>query len=71
MTAADFTDDVRNAKRGDRIVYHMGFLFADRQRHKAVHATGSAAWREYEAGNVALVQRRIDDKGCEYIAVVL
>ena len=72
MTAQDFTDAVRAAKRGDRIRYHTGFLFADRQHNPVVDMTGYAAWKEHLDGRVALFQQRVDAvQGCEYIAVVL
>jgi hypothetical protein len=55
MTKTEFLERVSNAKPGDRIVYHVGLLMADRQSanwqtpeakavSKALNETANAAW---------------------------
>ena len=77
MTADMFRDAVRTARRGERIVYHIGNLLWDRSgwnvsnpQRKAIDAVGLAAWEALIAGKVLLFQHRVD--GCsEYIAARL
>lgn len=63
---------------GESVVYHRGLLALDAARgfgHEQVKHAKGLAWKAYEAGRVALVQRRVSksviDGGCEYIAVGL
>lgn len=67
-------------QRGDHIVYHTGLLMFDRlmpasmRQHPGVeklNQLADAIWRAYKAGKVTLVQRKISERGCEYIAVKL
>lgn len=83
-TEIDFSIWLGKAKRGDRFEYHRGLLVRDRQflvgsdeeafnlyekeRHR-IGSIGSAAWRQYLAGKVTLVQQRIAPYVCSYIAI--
>jgi hypothetical protein len=39
------------------------------ERIKQINQEGAAAWADYLAGYVALVQRRVSAKACEYQAI--
>ena len=68
---------------GEACVYHTGFLLADRHDTRrpdwaAVEGAATAAWRDYAAGLVTLVQRQVSGPTAtckfttfEYIAVGL
>ena len=77
ITRADFQRLVSNAKHGERIVYHIGFLRGDRRlgspswettRSATINAIGIAAWEAAEAGHVRLFQKKIETNTYEYIA---
>jgi len=51
------------------IVYHVGFLWADRINDLSVNVKAWKWWKKYERGEVYLLQRRISPGVCEYIAV--
>jgi hypothetical protein len=69
------------ATPGEQVVYHTGHLASERERTREEHgmlitvavdpedAVGWEAWRAYEIGLVELVQRRVDENVCDYIAV--
>lgn len=64
MTAHEFHNWLKKAKRGARTIYHTGLLMADRDRHidwqnhAAVDAVGKAAYAAYQEGKVVLTQQR-------------
>ena len=51
------------------VVYHRGLLMADRQRDPVVEARAVRVWALTEEGKVVLLQRRISEGVCDYIAV--
>jgi hypothetical protein len=65
--------------RGDRIVYHQGFLMWDRDMDNVqiedkaraqIDALARTVYKAYQEGKVYLLQKRIDKRyGCEYYAV--
>lgn len=71
--------DILNRARGERLVYHRGYLPIDRggvlEKEKrsaemqAVDATAEIAWNLWDGGKVHLVQRRRGHLDYEYIAV--
>lgn len=77
-----FNHFLATARAGERFVYHIGNLGADRARYvfmepplpprlvanPAVDEIGTAAWRAYKAGRVLLVQHRARDKAYEGVA---
>lgn len=68
MTVEDFDTRVRDAKAGDQIVYHRGLLMHQRQHNKMLRELAVQAYALFQGGMVHLVQRRLDDYVCEYIA---
>ena len=74
---------VRSSQRGDSFVYHFGDLAFERLSFRrgfsleyfddrTVSTNGKLAWSFYEMGLVALVQRRIGEKGAgifQYIMI--
>jgi hypothetical protein len=69
LSRASFIQRLNQAKDGTWIMYHIGFLFEDRTKNRRLHALAATIWGEYEAGKVCLVQRRLDDKCCEYYVI--
>lgn len=69
--ANGFGDWIATAKPGDVVEYHRGLLARDRAMPKAhdLDVLGAAAWHAHTAGRVSLVQRRIDDGVCAYLAI--
>lgn len=71
-TLTHFRRWVRTAPAGATFIYHIGNLAADRgpdDRPVAdIDALARAAWAEYEAGRVVLVQRRLNRERA-YMAV--
>lgn len=62
---------IKNAKRGEQLVYHRGFLLRDRQNAMSAHdykGIGMTLWAAYLRGQVTLAQRRIGEGCYEYIA---
>lgn len=67
---------ILHAKPGDKFVYHVGFLAADRMDFKELvpvmasqfitNVVAEIAWRLYRKGVVALVQRRLGDGRYSY-----
>ena len=76
LTHHHITDFVRDAKHGDRLMYHLGSLGSERQcgtafetiHSGAVHMVGLAAFKAAEEGKVRLFQRKIAPSVYEYIA---
>ena len=64
----EFTRWQMTAQPGDVITYHQGNLMADKISAE-VRAVGSAAWAAYERGLVELVQKRVGEGCCAYIAI--
>jgi hypothetical protein len=60
---------IEAAKRGQWIMYHVGFLFSDRTKGRRLNSTAGEAWAQYELGTVVLVQRRLGDMQYEYYVV--
>ena len=58
----------KGAKPGEWMIYHRGFLMADRADWP-VDQIAKAAWRNYEADLVLLVQQRVCEMVYDYIAV--
>ena len=54
---------------GEKVIYHVGLLAADRELSKSTAHIAATAWRLSNAGRVKLVQRRIRPLVCEYIAI--
>lgn len=77
MTAATFERWLRGAKRGDTTSYHIGLLMYDRDRltnfngWKRIGELADSAYAAFEAGKVALTQRRLEPGVCAYIATRL
>lgn len=64
---------VAKAPRGKTYTYHIGSLMYDRERavnpqYHETHAIGEAAYAAYEAGHIALTQRKLDQFRFEYRA---
>lgn len=73
MMATKFNAWVRNARRGEKIVYYRGYLPDDRfvdagAKAVAVEDVARAAWSSYLEDEVLLTQRRFGYKTYEYIA---
>lgn len=71
-----FGTTLRKLQRGDRIVYHTGDLQYDRDEVEnpntgRIRGVARAAWKAYQDGLVALVQKRLGFATFEYIAVKL
>lgn len=76
MSNREFNARLAAARRGDRIIYHIGDLATDRvlrDDHRKIHALANMVYDLAELGTLALVQRKVNaDKGVyEYIAVKL
>lgn len=69
MTPDRLSHWLRSAHRGSRLIYHVGNLYADRQASAVVETIAVIAMRASDARRASLVQRRIGDGVCEYIAV--
>ena len=76
MTRGEFLEAVLKAVHGERIIYHIGLLYCDRQTGTSwetrysgtIAATAQAAMRACEEGHVILVQRKLDNGIYQYIA---
>jgi len=77
LSPEDFTAALAAAKRGDKIVYHVGLLMEDRLKNRELDKLATAVWNtacvgDGKSATCALVQRRLSDPfGFEYIAVKL
>lgn len=58
------------AKRGQWIMYHVGYLYTDRTKNKKLAALANEVYARYLAGDVLPVQRRLGLGQYEYFAVV-
>lgn len=73
-TRPQFVSDIKRARRGARVLYHVGLLMFDRMFDKDANLVGWAAWDAYVEGLCTLVQKRVVHEGiplCEYYAVRL
>jgi hypothetical protein len=63
-------DFVRDAKKGQTCIYHIGHLMSDRKLAYLQHvdAVADLAWELQEAGKVDLTQKRIGEGEFEYRA---
>ena len=68
-------DDLQNwfarASKGDRHVYHVGHWGADGKVDKKAREVGNMAMEWCDHGWITLVQRRLDEKNFEYVALKL
>lgn len=79
MDMGSFQHRIHNAKRGDRIIYHTGDLYYERNHGTDGQGRGAAAisllakeaWRAYMDGKVTLTQQRIGNSLWAYIATRL
>lgn len=69
MSRAHLLQHIGMAKPGQWLLYHVGFLMADRVKNRRLNATAHEAWAQYLSDTVCLVQRRLGDKQYEYYAV--
>lgn len=53
--------DLESIVRGERIVYHRGFLDRDRRRNIELHALASLAMKKSDEGLVVLVRRPLGE----------
>lgn len=67
--AVDAADFIKNGRRGDRVMYHIGNLVIDRVEDNRLNQVATAMMRASDAGVVNLFQRRLMDNACTYIAV--
>ena len=61
---------VKASPPGSVVRYLVGFLMRDRAASPAIKASGAAAMALYAAGNVDLLQRRLEPDRYEYLAIV-
>lgn len=67
-----FTTWLARSRPGEVVTYHYGNLMKDRLAKGTRAQTdklATAAMKAYEAGYVALYQRRVDEGMCQYLAV--
>lgn len=76
--AKEFTAALAKLRRGDHIIYHTGFLMADREALGAskqdltiIRERARKAWKCAKDGKVALIQHRKGFGEFEYHAVLL
>ena len=68
LSKASLSHRIATAKRGQWIMYHVGFLFIDRTKDQKLNAVAGEAWAQHEAGVVELKQRKLRDMVYEYYA---
>ena len=61
--------EVGNLKRGERVVYHSGYLARDINHDPALQMMMAAVRKLADAHKVHLLQKRVDDFQYDYIAV--
>jgi len=76
LSGKKFTDWMNKARKGDKISYYRGFLFAPNMQalsptldFRRVNNMRKAIYTAYEHNLVTLVQKRHGDFDYEYIAV--
>jgi len=68
MSKTTLLQRIATAKRGQWVMYHVGFLFNDRTKNRRLSSTATEAWAQHELGIVELKQRRLGDMMYEYYA---
>ena len=70
LSAKKFTDWINKARKGDKMTYYRGFLFAPNmqkysptQDFRRVNNMRSSIYKAYEHNLVTLVQKKHDDFG--------
>jgi hypothetical protein len=71
LSKSDFIHKLAGAKRGQWIMYHLGYLYEDRTKNRKLNALAHAVYDEGQLGKCALVQRRLGPGRYEYYAVKL
>lgn len=67
-TLRSFKDAVEHLrKKGDHLVYHIGFLFVDRASRPELNSVADEAWRLAKTGAFELKQRRLATGLSSYI----
>ncbi len=76
LSAKKFADWINKARKGDRIIYYRGFLFAPNEQKysptqdlRRVNNMRKSIYEAYEHNLVTLVQKKHDNFDYEYIAV--
>jgi hypothetical protein len=73
MTRRELDKWIENAEVGERKIYYIGFLFADREYHHdkgVITSLANAAWEAMKKGRIHLYQKRLHNEGLyEYIAI--
>lgn len=69
LSRSAFLNSLATAPRGARILYHVGFLMADRTKNRRLNAMAHEAWAQYLSEQISLVQHRLGDRQYEYYAV--
>ena len=64
----DFKRFLQESRRGNRFLYHVGSLLADRERDGELDKLANLVWAAYKAGLVELTQRIGDGDGTHYVA---
>lgn len=67
-----FRDQLKLAKKGEKVLYHTGSLAYDRMRGPGfaeVNAVGSAAYDAYLSGECTLLTRKLGPNTSDYYAV--
>jgi hydrogenase maturation factor len=64
-----FLGRLAEARRGQWLMYHVGFLMDDRDKDQAVEKLAKTVHSIYEQGKVSLVQRRLGPRMYEYYAI--
>ena len=61
ILARDPRADLLNIEKGTCVTYHTGHLAADKADYEFGIPAAALAWKLYEQGRVALVQKRLKD----------
>ena len=69
LVRTDFQNQLSAAKTGERIIYFVGDLMFARLSGSQLDATAGAAWDAHLEGECLLVQRKLDARTWEYIAI--
>lgn len=63
----DFKRFLQDSRCGERFLYHIGFLLADRQHDKELDRIANLVWDAHLMGLVELKQK-VETNGTHYIA---
>jgi hypothetical protein len=69
LSQSSFSHNLDNAKPGQWLMYHVGYLYEERTKNRRLNALAHSVYAKYLEGKVCLVQRRLGDKSYEYYAV--